>query len=350
MLERRALRDTPTGLEWINPAVRAHAYIALPAPMRVALHDSVLNELESRRREGDKITGLELAWHAMRAGRVQEGSRYLLRGAQEAVLCGAARDAELALMSGMSGVEASLRGDATLCLAEILLELSRPNEALDLLNGLGGSEESQSTMATVLRVRALMELSRTAPDSEEGEQGSEILCKVATTCPDPSVRAKAVSVISGMQNGAEATDSSLRLVEIGNRIPLSDLQPADAVGLLASLARHHYRSRNLQPCEELLVQAIRVADSAGLRNSDYMNALTGLGAVACAQGRYVDGLDLSLQLYAVSKSIGNARFEGHGAGNAALCMLRLGRYDEAMEWADRLDDAAGSEPYSLVPN
>ena len=344
MIERRALRDTPAGLEWINPSVRAHAYLAIPGSVRRALHEGILTELLARGEAGLKVPGLELAWHAMRSGKALEGSAYLLRGAREALLCGAAHDAEMALRSGMSGVDPSLHGDAELCLGEVLLELGRPDEALDLLGPLAALPSTRGTMATLLQIKGLMDVVEGHPEeTAENERVARLLCSIATTSTDLSIRARAVAVTSSLPEGRNAADSSMRLVEIGNQISIADLQPADAVGLLVALAKNHYRSRNLRPCEELLVEAIRVADSAGLRNRAYLSALNGLGAVACAQGRYQEGLDLSLQLCGASEAIGNKRLATLATGNAALCLLRVGRYTEALEWAGRLDSLPSTQ-------
>ena len=219
MLERRALRDTPAGLEWINPAVRAHAYLAIPASMRVSLHDGIFAKLVSQREAGSKIPGLELAWHAMRAGRAREGSGYLLSGAREAILAGAARDAEIALTSGMDGVEESVRNQATLCLAQIFLELGRPDEAVDLVRPLVGTTDADGTKALLLQLKGLVEVQDGRPTPEESERTSSLLYAVAATSSDPAVRAQAVSIWMGLD--CEPTENSSRLVGLGLRNPSS---------------------------------------------------------------------------------------------------------------------------------
>ncbi len=336
MIERRALRDTPGGLEWINPSVRAHAYLAVPASLRRALHEGVFEELVNRERVGHKVPGLELAWHSIRAGRVKEASTHLLIGAREATLGGAARQAELALVSGMPLLDDSARTDAMLCLAEILLELGRPAEAIDLLHPLVGSNESSGTIATLLQLRGLVEVNNWRPELDEVERVAKILTAIAHSTKDLSIRARAVSIGVGLYRGITPSAQSQHFLELGSLIAIAELSPVDAVELLVSLAKQHYYSRDLRPCEELLLQAIKVADAAGVRNTHYLSALNGLGAAACAKGDYETGFRYSLQLHRSSIAACVDRLVTLAAANAALCAFRLGRYSEATAWAERV--------------
>jgi tetratricopeptide (TPR) repeat protein len=272
----------------------------------------------------------------MRAGRAIEGSEYLLSGAREAMLAGAARDAESALLSGIRGVEPSARMEATLCLAEVFLELDRPNEAIELLQPLVTAPDTNGTRARLLHVQGQLEKAPISAAPEEIERVAGLLYGIASASTDRSVRARAVTILSGILRGGEPTDTSMRLIELGLSLPVKDLPPADAVGLLAALAKHHYVLREFGACEELLNEAICIADSVGLRNSDYLQALNGLGAVACAEGRYEKGLERSIQLFAACTGIGTDKYLAAAIGNSALSLLRLGRYRDAKDWAARL--------------
>jgi len=130
-------------------------------------------------------------------------------------------------------------------------------------------------------------------------------------------------------------------VTLGLQVPIQDLPPDEAAGLLASLAKHYYRARDLVRSEELLTQAIRVAEDSGLRNSDYLRGLNGLGAVACARGNYEAGLEHSMRLLAASEAAGHEGYASAATGNIALCLLRVGRYTDAMVWSKRMGSSTG---------
>ena len=272
----------------------------------------------------------------MRAGTTREGSQYLLSGAREAILAGAARDAEIALTSGMDSIEGEVRKDALLCLAQIFLELGRPDKALDIVHPFAGTSDAAGTLATLLQLRGQLDVrdGRLLPD--EGARASTLLYTIATSNADASVRARAIA-ISGGQHYTPQAEHAARLMSLGLQIPIDSLTADEAVGLLASLAKHYYGSRDLTHCEVLLSRAIQVAESSGLRNSNYLRALNGLGVVECTKGNYEKALDFSLRLFSASEGVGNTGYAATAAGNVAMCHVRIGRYAEAMNWASRLE-------------
>ncbi|MEO8031517.1 MAG: AAA family ATPase, partial [Gemmatimonadota bacterium] len=92
----RLLRDNGHDLGFRNELIRAQAYMNVPSTLRRALHARVAQRLMDGLSE-QPPTGLELAWHCFRAGRTDEGQKYLLTGAREAIDEGAVCEAELAL-------------------------------------------------------------------------------------------------------------------------------------------------------------------------------------------------------------------------------------------------------------
>ncbi len=85
LVQFRILRDGGDHLEFSNDLVRAHAYYAVPAPMRLLLHRLIADVLLVRAAEGDDSLGLEIAWHCMRCGRKEEGTEHLLLGARASI-------------------------------------------------------------------------------------------------------------------------------------------------------------------------------------------------------------------------------------------------------------------------
>src|SRR5690606_16668894 len=151
----RILRDAGSHLEFANAAIRTDCYQAMAAPLRRQLHslvgDRLLVELES----GEAIPGLELAWHLVRAGRLQEGVPYLLEGGQESIRHGAPHEVELALRTGLPALEGAARRTGILILAEALQDLGQWQESLAVLDWPEtGYEEWEECWRAVLRIVA----------------------------------------------------------------------------------------------------------------------------------------------------------------------------------------------------
>ncbi|HKP50013.1 MAG TPA: hypothetical protein VJU17_08370, partial [Gemmatimonadales bacterium] len=134
LLDRKALRDTPSGIEWVNPSVRAHAYVTILPSIRTLLHAVVLTELERRLKAGQEIPHLEIAWHSFRAGHANEGSGYLVAGAAAALRAGAPTEAERALESAMPEISQDEKARAAMLLAEALQEQARFDESAKYLD------------------------------------------------------------------------------------------------------------------------------------------------------------------------------------------------------------------------
>ncbi len=81
LAELRVLRDGSHGLEFVNELIRASAYASVPTSLRRALHSKVGDRLLSGLQEREASSGLEIAWHCIRAGREREAAPYLLDGA-----------------------------------------------------------------------------------------------------------------------------------------------------------------------------------------------------------------------------------------------------------------------------
>ena len=97
LAEVRVLREGNEGLEFTNELIRAHAYSAIPSSVRKALHASVADRLRQADSLRRAASGLEIAWHTMRAGRFTDAIPHLLSGAQAAMRSGAPQAAESSL-------------------------------------------------------------------------------------------------------------------------------------------------------------------------------------------------------------------------------------------------------------
>ena len=101
LTDMRILRDGGRGLEFCNELVRAETYLNVPSPVRRALHGSIADRLLALHENGRAVPGLEVAWHCIRAGRIEEATPHLLSGAREAMRRGAPHEAERGLSTAM---------------------------------------------------------------------------------------------------------------------------------------------------------------------------------------------------------------------------------------------------------
>ena len=112
LVARRVLRDGLQGLEFVNELVRAAAYVGVPATLRRIVHGRIADNLIVEHSEGDESSGLELAWHCMRADRSAEATPYLLRGARKAIRSGSPYGAERALSTALPTLTAADKSQA----------------------------------------------------------------------------------------------------------------------------------------------------------------------------------------------------------------------------------------------
>jgi predicted ATPase len=134
--ELRVLREGDAGLEFANELIRANAYSAIPSSVRKALHASVADRLLHSDQGLEPTSHLEIAWHAMRAGRLKDAVPHLLEGAKHAIRSGAPQSATRALSSALVSLHDNDLVDATVLLIEALQEQGLWRESLDAIASL----------------------------------------------------------------------------------------------------------------------------------------------------------------------------------------------------------------------
>lgn len=344
MVERRLLRDGPLGLEWINPTVRAQSYLLIPKSLRRHFHEAIASELLRQESGGVPIPKLEIAWHCMRAGRYSEASRFLLSGAKQAIIHGAPHEAELALTSGMPAFGRATQEEATLVLAEAILELNRPGEAINLLSQYSATNGRGSTAdLLILKARRMLH-------SVEGGETREIvrhICHIVSSCPDPSTCVLALSTGAGIIEDYGHTSLAKELLRASESIKCRLLEPVDLMRLRLTQARLEYIPRQLEKALQLLLEAQQIADTYSIRHSAYLQLLNGIAAIAAAQGQYERALEASRKHFTeATKAVDHIR-AGTASSNAALFCCRLGLYEEAIAWGSRSRLISGAPDYSV---
>jgi DNA-binding SARP family transcriptional activator/tetratricopeptide (TPR) repeat protein len=327
LVRRRVLRDGAQGLEFVNEIVRASAYLGVPATLRRILHSKIADMFLEEHASGHGDLGLEIAWHCVRAGRHDEATPHLLRGAREAIRTGAVHAAERALSTAVPHLALTARVDACMLLAEVLQEQGRWRESLDLLLEYG---DKQSDTVVVLTLTARFWAD--SPSRERVLESLPELRRVLQTSQDVLMRVKAASLASSMLGFMRDTDLAKTVLESVNRIPATNLILDELASLAECKARLLYVALERAPCLNDVIAVTSELESRGLVSSTMGRLHTGLGAVACCEGKYEEAKKAFRRSYEVFTGLCNETHRAPGAAQMALCCFRLGEYEEATLW------------------
>ncbi len=210
LVQFRILRDGGDHLEFSNDLVRAHAYYAVPAPMRLLLHRLIADVLLARAAEGDDSLGLEIAWHCMRCGRKEEATKHLLLGGRASIRRGAVHEAERRLESGLSSLTGHRLEEARLLLVELLQEQGRWNESSALLSTF--TAERLTASAECLAGQALLAPTEaTEPDVQR--LGAWLIPVSRIRRTDPQTRLRALRLAGTLAQVTDSRSLAARLLE-----------------------------------------------------------------------------------------------------------------------------------------
>jgi type II secretory pathway predicted ATPase ExeA/tetratricopeptide (TPR) repeat protein len=329
LVQHRVLRDGADGLEFVNELIRAAAYIEIPAALRRVIHGKIADRLIEEQLRGNGDLGLAIAWHCIRAGRAADSTVYLLDGARQSMHKGAVHAAERALSSALFHLDSTERSEATLLLAEVLQEQGRWLESLDVLRELG--LERRNPLALVLSIVA--ECRSTYLSTEQIRDRLMQLRGVIEDRNNPRIRVKAASavafLVAQLRDAAVSTD----LLNCIETIPLDLLTVDDLACLTSSKARIVYTASERPPGLRQIVEIAATLRRRGHVNSTMGSLHTGIGTVACCEGRYTEAKSEFLLAHDIYLRLGNQSSCAHQAAQVALCCFRLGEYQDAIQWS-----------------
>jgi DNA-binding SARP family transcriptional activator/tetratricopeptide (TPR) repeat protein len=330
----RLLRETEERLEFVNELTRGHAYLGIPSPMRTALHGEVVSRLLDEEARGKQPPGLEVAWHLIRAGRRDEATPYLLRGARESMRGGAPHEAERGLSTAMDRLEEPDRSEALLLLGESLQEQGRMQESVEFLDAVSDS----SRQAVISRRNVLRLYAHRYVDGLSLYTSRDLalrLIKEAENAAEANTRLRALWV------AAHTYRDHLEL-ELLNRV--WDQLRCENSGLLSLEDQGEY-ALGIATCQYLAgdkMESLKTVDGIigklegqGILNSIYLSLIVGLGAIRTGLGDYDQAVVLGEKGVQVARKVGDERRLRMLAGNLALSHCRLGNLDSQLEWADR---------------
>ena len=335
LVRRHILKDSPSGLDFVNELVRNEAYLEMPGALRRALHGAVAENLLARLKSGEEqVHGLEAAWHLVRAGRPADAAPHLLRGAREAIREGAPHEAELALRTALRDdamLVGTSRHEALLLHAEVLQELSMWSESLTQLAIL--PEELKQTHRERRAILGLIgEQHLQHYQASNVHDAIKQLISIEQTSCDENVRARAVSVAATFLEELQITEAEASVGAAISRVETSVTDPDDRAFMLMARATFNYYIRNLDSSIQDTRDAIKLMEDIKNFSSTYVNLTNGLSALQCAMGDYASGLQNAHIAYKLARRLDNTYLARKAAGNLAVCSGRLGKYEDQEAW------------------
>lgn len=330
LVERQVLRDSPQGLEFVNELLRDAAYLGVPQTLRRVLHHHIADRFIEKHRTGAEDLGLEIAWHTIRAGRVDEATPYLLQGARECVQKGAVHSAERALSTAIPHLEGQEHDTAVVVLAEVLQEQGRWAESLDLLHTRPLICNQKADNTTILK---LLAADRTSIQSSDDTITSiETLRLIVHKSLDTSCRLRAANAISLLMDSVRDVGLAKRSLQTINLIPTPGLRAEELASLAASKARLLYYAVERGACVAEIANIATWLHTTRHFNSNVASLHNGLGVILCCEGKYLEGKAKFQIAYEINASLGNDTARASRACQIALCCLRLGEYRDAISW------------------
>jgi DNA-binding SARP family transcriptional activator/tetratricopeptide (TPR) repeat protein len=337
----RVIRESGEGFEFANELLRAEVYASVPSPLRRTLHGSIADRLLALEHTKD-ISGLEIAWHCVRAGRREEALPHLLSGARQAMRRGAAHLAQRALETALPGIDESHTiTEATLLLVEALQEQGRWRYSVDLLRSISGNCGNAEMYAEALEARALQSL------------GSHVVAELQARVP------RLLSIVHQCANHRAGVLAAQTLAYLAADV--RDQQLANAVlnnldGTLEDtndeeITSHWSLARVLllkltgqaEQSEALVIDTIERLRKNGTTNLLTIRLFAVLGTLNTCEGRYEEAITNFLNCHGLASRAGIETVVASMAGNLALSYGRLGDYDLQLEWASRAPNAWGAD-------
>ncbi len=342
LAELRVLRDDARGLEFINELIRAQVYASVPSSVRRALHGAIADRLLGNDPAIPHASGLEIAWHCVRAGRQSEAVPHLMRGARQAMRQGAPHVAERALESALPGLQGGERSDAVLLLVASLQEQGRWRESLDRLALIphGGARDALG-LSIVLDASAKMNLGA-AFSAEALERIPDLLAVVRESTIE-RIRVQAARVVAYVALHNWNRQVAQQLLGLLCNVDPSGLDE-DARGELA-LTRGLllYLAGNTLASRDEVDAMTSDFQRRGTANLVAVQLLVGLGTLRARDGSYGQAVGDYQQALKMATRLGNDTMIATIMGNLGVCLGRLGLYEEQLRVSSGAPQPWGAE-------
>jgi tetratricopeptide (TPR) repeat protein len=219
-------------------------------------------------------------------------------------------------------------------LAETYQEMARWEEALECLVRFEPrrvADPDLEKLANILRIESNRHL-----DTYSVPDLARVALTLVETLPEgenPSVRARAAVVASCIASELK-DDDMCEVVRTAIRgMEIERFNRWDRSKVLLAGAHAAYQVRHLEAGLSEVLAALRLLEEEGATDTTYVRVQTGVGAIACAQGRYTDGVAPLIQAYLAASRLDNFFLMCQAAHNASICLSHLGDPEEHRRWA-----------------
>jgi hypothetical protein len=334
LVARRLLRDVDGRLEFVNELVRARLYLKIPSAARTRMHDGVATRLLVAEAVGESIPGLEIAWHCIRARRHEQATPFLMSGARQAILHGAPDEAARALSSALGQLKGRTKDEAALVLAEAYQEMAEWRAALECIRELDPAHRQDRRLrevAKTLEIESLGQLGHFAPNDVPSVLDNALATALGSTDTSTSVRAiLSAATLAGCLQSREVLESVGHFID---NLTWTGVAGRERGRLLLARAITHYHSREFESARHRILEGIEWLKEAGATDTTFVQLHTGLGALACAEGRYTDAIEALAAAYSGAERLDHNDLMSRVASNLATCQYRIGCEKEHLRWA-----------------
>ena len=327
----RILREVGGRLEFSNELMRARLYLQVPSGIRIELHGRVAERLIEADSKGEDISGLEIAWHCIRARKPTIATPYLMQGARRAIDSGASDEAARALSTALKHLKGRDRDEGILLLAETLQEMADWKGSLEVLEEIERKRKidpEHRGIRDILILNGRRGISFYSVTDQE-KVALAILDNIPRSSAEVACRsALLVARIAAdlrSQRASQATRQAL------DNMPVNELSPRLRAMHDLALAMCVYYTGENDLSLAILRQCIdRLPD---LADSTAVSLYSGIGVISCRIGDYRLGRQASYKALDMAKRLGNDLLACTVCGNLAVQSFRLGEYAKAREHA-----------------
>jgi tetratricopeptide (TPR) repeat protein len=311
--------------------MRARLYLQVPGGIRIQLHGRVADLLIEADAMGQEISGLEIAWHCMRARKPVLATPYLMQGARRAIGTGASDEAARALSTALKHLKGRDRDEGIILLAETLQEMADWKGSLEVLEEIERKRKIDPELGgirDILILNARRGISYySVPDQEA--LALKVLDEISTLSSEAACRS--VLLLARIASDLRNQHLSQRVKQAIADLSADKLPPRlRAMRDLALAMCVHYIGQN-----ELSLSILRqcINNLPDLADSTGVSLYTGIGANCSRLGDYELARQASERALAMSKRLGNDLLSASAYGNLALQTFRLGEYEMARDCA-----------------
>lgn len=332
LTSRRILRDAGATLEFASDIIRGQCYLGMSAPMRRMLHGSIADRLLAEDGPHDPISGLEIAWHLVRADRLGEAVPHLLLGGREAIKQAAPHEADLALSTGLPALAGHARRTAILLLAEAQQELGRWADSLQQLDfadePFTESERCCRDVYSVIARRWLGHLSASALID-----ATNTLLDIATKDIDIETRVKALAASVRLLALTRNEEQLRRLEGLVVSVGDANMDPFQSLHIILTRGWVVASRHDTPGALNAITVGVELAEQFNIESSITVRLLIGQGNLLAMSGCYSRALDPLERAARLADRLDNRTLKGECAALLSVVEGRLGHSSSQIDWA-----------------